>query len=245
MRVSILQHTGFEHAGILRDFMRADGTRFDVAALDEGDVLPKLDRYDALIILGGPMGPLDYNLYPWLAGETECIREAVVDRSLPTLGICLGHQLLALALGGSLTRMEKTEVGVVDIRFNEAGRRDPLFAGWEAVAPSLQWHEWQVGELPPGAIPLASTAACQFQAMRAAPRAWGVQFHIEAYDQIANEWLALPGHKEELQKHLGEGAHAIFESQAAQNMKRLNSDARRLFRNFTILAQLPTESVEG
>ena len=244
MRVSILQHAGFEHAGTLRDFMHADGTRFDVAALDEGDALPKLDRYDALIILGGPMGPLDHDAHPWLVGETECIREAVVDRALPTLGICLGHQLLALALGGSLTCMTKAEVGVVDISFNEAGRRDPLFAGWQTVAPGLQWHDWQVGELPPGAIPLASTAACPIQAMRAAPRAWGVQFHIEAYDQTVSEWLAPPGREEELKKHLGEDAHTIFESETAQNMQRLNSDARRLFSNFTTLAQLPERSVE-
>ncbi len=245
MRISVLQHTGFLHAGILRDFMRTDGIAFDVAALDEGDSLPKLDRYDALIILGGTMGPLDYDAHPWLAGETALVREAVIDRSLPTLGICLGHQLIAHALGGSLSEMAKSEVGVVDITLNEAGRRDPLFKGWEATALSVQWHAWQVAQLPPGAIPLARSSACPIQAMRVAPRAWGVQFHIEAYDRTVTEWLEPAGHVEILQKHLGPDAHAIFAAQAAENMQRLNRDARRLLDNFTALARLPVKAVEG
>lgn len=115
-----------------------DGIAFDVDALDEGDALPRLDRYDALIILGGPMGPLDYDAHPWLVGETALIREAVSERALPTLGICLGHQLIAQALGSSLSEMEKSEVGVVDIALNEAGRRDPLFAGLDSTLPGLQ-----------------------------------------------------------------------------------------------------------
>ena len=244
MRISVLQHAGFEHAGVLRDFMRDDGIAFDVAALDEGDALPKLDKYDALIVLGGPMGPKDYGSHPWLKGETELVRQAVVERALPTLGICLGHQLIAEALGGSLSVLEKTEVGVVDITLNEAGKRDPLFAGLEAAVPGLQWHDWQVAELPPGAILLADSDACAIQAMRAGPRAWGVQFHIETCASTVREWLEPPGHAEALQKHLGPDEHAIFEAEAAENMARLNRDARRLFGNFTALAQLPPESVE-
>ena len=244
MRVSVLQHTAFEHAGILRDFMREDGIDFDVAALDEGDGVPLLDPYDALIVLGGPMGPLDYDAYPWLADETALIREAVVERALPTLGICLGHQLLAQALGGTLAPLEKTEVGFVEVSLNEAGQRDPLFTGWPGTSPGLQWHEWQVKELPPGAVPLASSAACANQAIRAGPRAWGVQFHIEAYDGIVDEWLAPAGHEQELQRLMGPDGRAAFSSQATQNMARLNADARRLFDNFTALARLPAEALE-
>ncbi len=244
MRISVLQHAAFEHAGILRDFMRADGIAFDVAALDEGDAVPRLDAYDALIVLGGPMGPIDVDAHPWLADETALIREAVLERALPTLGICLGHQLLALALGGTLAPMAKTEVGVVEITLNEAGMRDPLFRGWEGTAPCLQWHEWQVEELPQGAVPLARSAACPIQAMRAAPRAWGVQFHIEAYERTVSEWLAPEGHEEELERHMGPDARAAFEAQTAHHLTRLNRDARRLFDNFTALARLPAEALE-
>lgn len=244
MRIAVLQHAAFEHAGILRDFMDEDGIAFDVAALDEGEAPPILDPYDALIVLGGPMGPFDYDACPWLADETALIREAVVERALPTLGICLGHQLLAQALGGTLALPGHTEVGVVDIMLNEAGQRDPLFAGWESTAPGLQWHEWRVEILPPGAVPLAHSAACPYQAMRAAPRAWGVQFHIEVYDGTLDEWLAPQGHEEELQRLMGPDARAVFDSQATQNMARLNRDARRLFDNFTALARLPAEALE-
>jgi GMP synthase-like glutamine amidotransferase len=244
MKFSVFQHAGFEHAGILRDFMREESIDFDVAALDEGDGVPALDPYDGLIILGGPMGPLDYDAHPWLLDETASIREAVVERALPTLGICLGHQLLAQALGGTLALPGHTEVGVVDITLNEVGRRDPLFAGWQNTAPGLQWHEWQVKELPPGAVPLAKSAACPIQAMRAAPRAWGVQFHIEAYDGIIDEWLAPQGHEEELQRLMGTDARSAFGSQATQNMARLNADARRLLNNFIALARFPPEALE-
>ncbi len=245
MRFAVLQHADFEHAGILRDFMRADGIAYDVTALDAGDALPILDPYDALIVLGGPMGPLDYGTHPWLADETALIREAIVERALPTLGICLGHQLMAKALGGTLALPGHTEVGVVEITLNETGRRDPLFAGWESTSPGLQWHEWQVNELPPGAMPLAHSTACQIQAMRAAPRAWGVQFHIEAYDGTIDEWLAPEGHELELQRILGPDARSNFSRQAAQNMARLNRDARRLYDNFTTLVRLPAEAVEA
>ena len=245
MRFAVLQHAGFEHAGILRDFMRADGIAFDVAALDNGDPVPILDPYDALIVLGGPMGPLDYGAHPWLADETALIREAIVERALPTLGICLGHQLMAQALGGTLELPGHTEVGVVEIILNKAGQRDPLFAGWESPSPGLQWHEWQVKELPPGAINLAHSAACQIQAMRAAPRAWGVLFHIEVYDGTIDEWLAPEGHELELQRILGPDARNNFSTQATQNMIRLNHDARRLFDNFIELARLPAVAVEA
>ena len=245
MRISVLQHAAFEHAGILRDFMRADGIDFDVAALDEGDEVPALDPYDALVVLGGPMGPLDYDDHPWLADETALIREAVIERALPTLGICLGHQLLAQALGGTLAPLDKTEVGIVDVSLNEAGMRDPLFAGWQSTAPGLQWHEWQVKELPPGAVPLASSATCANQAMRAAPRAWGLQFHIEVYDRTVDDWLAPEGHEEELQRLMGPDARAAFASQATQNMARLNRDARRLFDNFIALVKFPVDALEA
>ena len=191
------------------------------------------------------MGPLDYGAHPWLADETALIREAIVERALPTLGICLGHQLMAQALGGTLELPGHTEVGVVEIILNKAGQRDPLFAGWESPSPGLQWHEWQVKELPPGAINLARSAACQIQAMRAAPRAWGVQFHIEVYDGTIDEWLAPEGHELELQRILGPDARNNFSTQAAQNMIRLNHDARRLFDNFIELARLPAVAVEA
>ncbi len=245
MYIAVLQHAAFEHAGILCDFMREDRISFDIAALDEGDTLPDLDPYDALIILGGPMGPLDYSDHPWLIDETASIREAVVERALPTLGICLGHQLLALALGGSLSEMEEPEAGVIEITLNEAGKRDPLFQGLASSAPSFQWHEWQVKEPPPGAVPLATSALCPVQAMRVAPRAWGVQFHIEAYTGTLDEWLAPVSHEEELQTILGPNARATFAVQAARHMPRLNADARRLFDNFTQLAQIPAEALES
>jgi GMP synthase-like glutamine amidotransferase len=245
MRIAILQHNEIEHAGILRDFMREAGIAFDVTALDEGEPPPDLDPYDALIVLGGSMGPLDYDDYPWLIDETAKIREAVVERALPTLGICLGHQLLAAALGGRLGHMAQAEAGVVDIAYNEAGKRDPLFAGVADIAPSFQWHEWQVVELPPGALPLAGSPLCAVQAMRAGPRAWGVQFHIEIFDGTLDEWLAPPGHVEDLQSILGPDARAIFEAQMAEHLPRLNADARRMFDNFIRLAQLPPEALEG
>jgi len=148
----VFQHAAAEHPGIFRDLLRADCIAWDAVELDEGVPIPPLDGYDALMVFGGPMDVWQEDRHPWLAAEKAAIRRWVRDKREPFLGVCLGHQLLADALGGRVQLMSKPEVGVFDIRLTAAGRLAPLFEGMPPVFPSLQWHSAEVSELPPHAV---------------------------------------------------------------------------------------------
>ena len=156
MKFLVLQHIDIEHPGIFRDFMRADGIAWDTVELDEGDPIPPLDGYDALISMGGPMDVFEEDAHPWIADEKVAIREAVAERDMPFLGVCLGHQLLAEALGGRVETMAEPEVGIMTVDLTEDGRTDPLLAGLDPTVTCLQWHGCAVTALPEGAVSLAS-----------------------------------------------------------------------------------------
>jgi GMP synthase-like glutamine amidotransferase len=129
MRILVFQHISVEHPGIFRDFLAEDGIEWDAIELDENAPIPSLDRYDALWVMGGPMDVWEEEKYPWLTVEKATIREAVVERGLPFLGVCLGHQLLADALSGKVALMREPEVGILDVSLTAAAVDDALFTG--------------------------------------------------------------------------------------------------------------------
>ncbi len=107
MRFLVFQHLAVEHPGVFRDFFVEAGIEWDVVELDEGQPIPDLNDYDALWVMGGPMDVWEVDDHPWLVAEKAAIREAVNDRGMPFLGCCLGHQLLANALGGVCAKFSK------------------------------------------------------------------------------------------------------------------------------------------
>ncbi len=137
MRFLVFQHVAAEHPGSLRDLMRADGVVWDTVELDEGEAIPPLDGYDALLVFGGPMDVWQEAEHPWLVPEKAAIR-AWTAQDRPYLGVCLGHQLLADALGGRVGLMAAPEVGVREIELTAAGRAPPLLAGLPSPCPTLQ-----------------------------------------------------------------------------------------------------------
>ena len=161
MRFLVFQHIAIEHPGSFRDFLAEDGLEWDAVELDEGEPIPDLSPYDALIVMGGPMDVWQEDEHPWLRAEKRAIREAVVERNLPYLGLCLGHQLLAVSLDGEAGRMETPEVGLLDVHLTEIGRDDPLFANLPDTCTGLQWHSVEVQKLPGNSVVLASSPACR------------------------------------------------------------------------------------
>ena len=154
--------------------------------LNEGDALPAWQEFDAIVATGGPMSAVDDARYPWLTGERTLIAEAV-EAGTPFWGVCLGAQLLAVALGGAVWQGPAPEAGMIEIELTPATVSDPVFDCLPARLLSFAWHR-DAMSLPHAATLLASTAAYPVQAF-AYRRAYGVQFHLEADPTVLEFWL--------------------------------------------------------
>jgi GMP synthase-like glutamine amidotransferase len=232
MRFLVFQHIAIEHPGIFREFFAADGIAWDAIELDEGQLIPDLKDYDALWVMGGPMDVWEEVEHPWLKDEKQAIREWVVDRAKPYFGLCLGHQLLGSALGGKVDKMEKAEVGILDIELTAAGCADPLFANVGSPFQALQWHGAAVLEAPPEAVILARSPVCANQAMRIGDVAYGLQCHTELTAVTVGEWGEVPAYACALDETLGQGSLGRLDSEAQEKMPNLARDSRRLYDNF-------------
>jgi GMP synthase (glutamine-hydrolysing) len=192
----VLQHVDVEGPGSIAAVLAQRGLRMKVARLDSGDPVPALDDLSGLVVMGGPMGVGDVEVHPWLPVERTLLAEAVA-RGLPVLGICLGAQQLAAALGATVRRGLAPEVGPGRVLLTAAGRRDRVFgpeygglAGGEV--PCFHWHA-DTFDLPEGAAHLAATPAYAHQAFRVGDVAYGLQFHVEVDAALAEGWRpALP-----------------------------------------------------
>ena len=201
-KVLVFQHVPFEPLGTLDPLLKDAGFRIRYVNFGrEPEQRPQLDRYEALIVLGGPMNADQINTYPNLLTEVEIIREAVED-GMSVLGICLGAQLLAKALGGSVSRNEVREIGWCDVEMTEAGLQDPVLSTFASTQEVFQWHEDGIA-LPSGCELLASSPASPVQAFRYGDHAYGFQFHLEANRPLIERWLSVPAHAETLQEEVG------------------------------------------
>ena len=232
-RVLVFQHIAIEHPGVFREFLREDGIEWTAVELDEGEPIPDLDDYDALWVMGGPMDVWEDDAYPWLAPERAAIREAVTERKMPFFGFCLGHQLLAQALGGEVGPAAVPEIGIMEVGLTEAGRSSPIFEGLPAAHSCLQWHGAEVLRVPHGATTLASSPDCAVQALGVAGHAFSIQYHIEITGDTVRDWGAVPAYEQALERAMGEGALAAFEADAAAHLAEFNRNARRIYDNFT------------
>jgi GMP synthase-like glutamine amidotransferase len=233
MRFLVFQHVDVEHPGIFRDFWSTAGVSWTTVELDAGEPIPTdLDSYDALIVMGGPMDVWQKEQHPWLAPEVAAIRRFVVDLRKPFLGVCLGHQLLAEALGGHVALAVSSEVGNYPVRLTARGVSDPLFAGLSTPLTTFQWHSAEVKTLPADAIVLAESDLCRVQAFRWGPHAYGLQFHAEITAQTVADWGNIPAYRASLESVLGEGAGDRLAIETLALLPRFNQTAARLNDNF-------------
>ncbi|MCY4549750.1 MAG: type 1 glutamine amidotransferase [Defluviicoccus sp.] len=237
MRVLVLQHIACEHPGIFRDFMAEDGIEWRAVELDEGEPIPDLDGFDALFSMGGPMDVWQQDEHPWIASELDAIRRWVGGSRGPFLGFCLGHQLLAEALGGEVGPAAQPEIGVMSVRLTDAGRASPFLRGVPDEFPCLQWHSAEVVRAPAGAEILISSPACAVNALSWAEHAFSVQFHVELTPSTVSEWGGIPEYDRALEDALGAGALTRLDAEAAANMPIFASLARTLYRNFIAAAR--------
>jgi GMP synthase-like glutamine amidotransferase len=191
-RVLVVQHEASTGPGWFGRWLAEAGLELDVRHPYAGDELPALDTLDAsgLLVLGGAMAPADDTDCPWLPA-TRALMAAAVDARLPTFGICLGAELLALGRGGDVRRgTAGPELGVLDVDVDVEGAAgsDPVFGVLPARVRVVQWHWEEIVALPEGAVPLASSPAYRHQAFRIGDAAWGVQGHPEVTGDIAASW---------------------------------------------------------
>lgn len=176
MRVHVIQHVPFETPGLIAEWAADRGHTVTITRA-WADAFPAQPGEGLLIVLGGPMGAADDDVLPWLSAEKRFIAETIAAGG-PVLGVCLGAQIIALVLGGSVRRNPETEIGWYPVtRTPEAGQ-SPLFAEWPPEAVVGHWHG-DTFELPEGVSSLLSSEYCRNQAFVFDSRVVGLQFHLE------------------------------------------------------------------
>ena len=235
MEAIVLQHIKIEDPGYIKDLMLADGWKLTTIELDEGEKIPSnLNKFDAMLCMGGPMDTWMEEKYPWLIEEKKKIKEFVIDLKKPFLGFCLGCQLLGEIVGGKVVKSNPSEIGIMDVNFLNEKKNDTLFSKFPKKIKALQWHSYEVQGLEgnKNVTLLASSKDTKYQIFKYKDYAYGIQFHIEVKNNTVSEWGCVPEYKSALEKQLGDNALEKFDQEAKANMKLMNNFSTILYTNF-------------
>lgn len=190
--VYVLQHHKAETAGTLGDILRERRIATRTVTGFAGETVPRqLGDAAGLVILGGPMSVSEQDLHPFLRDEVALIKDALA-RNAPILGICLGGQLLAHALGAAVTKAARSEIGWYPLLLTDAARQDRLWTNVASPCSAFHWHE-DAFDLPPGGVALASSDLTLCQAFRFGSCAYGLQCHLEVTLPLIEDWLDVWG----------------------------------------------------
>lgn len=215
-RLLVVQHEPDAPLAWLGEWWAAAGVDLEVVRGDLGEPVPERlagTGADGLVVLGGAMGAGDDAEHPWLTPTKELVRDSV-RRGLPVLGVCLGHQLASVALGGRVGRNPSGRtIGIVPVALTPEGMGDPLLAGLGG-SPAVHFNDDVVLDPPPGATVLARLPDGRPQALRFGLRAWGVQFHPETSPEVFEDWVRSerPGGLEDADRVLVETVSAAREA---------------------------------
>lgn len=181
MAILIIEHDDLDSSQRLGETLRDHGHKLDVRLLHKGDTLPPdLDNVDGLICMGGPQDTDQQDEHTWMPRELELIKQAH-EADIPMLGICLGAQLIAVALGGEVGRMETPELGMAKATLSFFGSNDPVLTGLPWNTTQMHAHGCEVTKAPPGGTPapLVSSAGSKVQAFRVGLTTYAFQYHFE------------------------------------------------------------------
>lgn len=186
-RVLVLQHEDDDPIHLMGTWM--EGVELAVCRAYDGDPVPSsIEGYDGLVVMGGAMGAHDDEKAPWLSATRELIRLAATA-SVPTLGICLGHQLCTVALGGEIeVNPNGRQLGLLEVGWTAEAVDDELMGGLVGPRRAMHWNDDVVSRLPDGARQLATASTGEVQAARLAPTVWGIQWHPEVDDGLVAAW---------------------------------------------------------
>ena len=187
MKVLIIKHIEIEGPGLIEYCLRHEKIPYQILTLNPSVCLPKPDDFTHIVILGGPMNVYEEDHYPFLRDEDLFIKEAI-QRGKFILGICLGAQLIAKALGAKVLKAPVKEIGWYDVSLTRIGSIDPLFSHLPKTFSVFQWHE-DTFEIPHSATLITTSSLVPYQAFRYGDNAYGLQFHLEVTQEMIREWM--------------------------------------------------------
>lgn len=231
-KVWVFQHIHCETLGTIADALEMAGISPQHVHPWEGQPVPEaMGDAAGLIVMGGPMGVYEQDRYPFLRHEIRLIEQALQEEK-PVLGVCLGSQLLATALGAHVTKGKKKEIGWHPVTLTEVARSDGLWAGVDPSFMAYHWH-LDVFALPRGAVSLASSDLTACQAFRYGRNAYGVLFHMEVTEEIIADMVKM--FTDELQETGIDGRGMLLQAKAY--LPRLHRIGRRVFRRWAALLE--------
>lgn len=230
-RILVFQHVAHEILGTLDPLLKKYGFRIRYVNFGrENYRIPELSNYNGLVILGGPMNVDQVDDYPYLVPEVEAIKYAV-DLGIPTLGICLGSQLIAKALGARVYKNDSKEIGWYRVHTTDEGSNDPLLENFESAEYIFQWHG-DTFDIPPGAVWLARSDLCRNQAFRYGENVYGFQFHLEVDHPMIKRWLKMPDNKKEIEETNGIIDPELIRKETPEYINRLHILSNSTFMKF-------------
>lgn len=230
-KLLVLQHVAHELLGTLNPLLKKSGFRIRyVNFARHPDAQPKLDGYDGLVVLGGPMSVNDAGRLPHLTTEMKLIEEAL-KRELPVLGICLGAQLIAKTLGAAVYRNKIKEIGWYDVSPTDHAQSDPLLGTFAETEKIFQWHG-ETFDIPCSTRHLAFSSLCANQAFRYSDNVYGFQFHLEVDEAMIHRWLRVPENRKEIAALGVTNTPERIHKETPEHMARLNHLSERIFGEF-------------
>ncbi|MBL7071900.1 MAG: type 1 glutamine amidotransferase [Candidatus Omnitrophica bacterium] len=237
--ILILKNIDIEGPGTIGTFFEDHGWDIETIELNKGndslsrnggrDQLPEdLSRAEAIIILGGPMNVYEENKYPFLKEENELIKEAI-RTGIPTLGICLGAQLIAKACGARVKRAKNKEIGWHKVKLTPEAAEDPMFKGVKSELDVFQWHG-DTFDIPDNSELLATSKDCKNQVFRYGKNAYGLQFHVEISAHDIVNWVKAYKGDSEPATHLELGSMLKYYHNVRE---RFDESAKRIYMNFS------------